>query len=104
VPERTADYRKLQHTAELLRTARHRWIPEPQFLELSAAFDAANPNWITNAGGLMGAAVCDECCGLEAAVPSLMSWMGDASRFPQLWCQTANETLARARSIAASAS
>jgi len=51
----------------------------------------------------MGVAVFDECCGLDMAVASLMSRMGDASRFPARWCRAANETLARALAIAAQA-
>ncbi len=103
VPERENAFCKLQHTANLLRAARQRWIPQSDFDELLATFDSACPGWITNAGGLMGAAVCDEYCGLDMAVPSLMSWMADDSRFSQRWCKAANETLERARSIAAQA-
>ncbi len=101
VPEREDAYRKLQHAANLLREARQRWIPQADFDALIVSFDSTAKGWIKRAGGLMGAAVCDECCGLDMAVPSLMSWMGDASRFPARWCQSANETLERARAIAA---
>jgi hypothetical protein len=103
VPEREADYLKLQHAASPLRAARQRWIPQADFDDLIAGFDASSQGWITSAGGLMGAAVCDECCGLDTAVPSLMSWMDDGSRFPPPWRRAANETLERARSIAARA-
>jgi hypothetical protein len=103
VPEREAAYRKLYHAANLLRAARQRWIPQAAFDELSAGFDSSSQGWIKSAGGLMGAAVCDERCGLDTAVPSLMSWMDD-DRFPLRWRRAANETLERARSIAAQAS
>lgn len=103
VPERVDAYRKLQHAADLLRESRQRWIPQADFDALIVSFDATAQGWIQRAGGLMGAAVCDECCGLDMAVPSLMSWMGDASRFPARWCRAANETLERARAIAARA-
>ena len=103
VPEREEAYRKLQHAANLLREARQRWIPQTDFGDLIVVFDSAAQAWIERAGGLMGAAVCNECCGLDLAVPSLMSWMGDSSRFPARWFRAANETLVRARAIAAQA-
>ena len=103
VPEKEPDYRKLQHTANLLRETRRRWISQTAFDELRVSFDTHATDGIERAGGLIGAAVCDECCGLDQAVPSLMSWLADASRFSPRWCHAVSETLERARQIAAQA-
>jgi hypothetical protein len=103
VPERAEAYQKLRLTGERLREARSAWISPVDFDALMASFDATSGGWIERAGGLMGAAVCDECCGLKLAVPSLISWMDDATRFSPQWCAAVRETLARAHSIAAQA-
>ncbi len=103
VPARSEAYQKLLHSADRLREARTAWISQADFDALMASFDASSGGWIERAGGLLGAAVCDECCGLTHAVPSLLSWMDDASRFSPQWCAAVSETLDRARAIAAQA-
>jgi hypothetical protein len=103
VPEREAAYRTLRHTADRLRAARQAWIPQQPFDALIESFDATSGGWINGAGGLIGAAVCDECNGLDLAVPSLLSWMGDTTRFSLQWCAAVAETLRHAHSLAAQA-
>jgi hypothetical protein len=98
VPEKETDYRKLRHSADLLREARRAWIPQERFDELTEYFyRVTRIRWSERAGGLMGAAVCDECSGLDMAVPSLLAWMGDANRFSPQWCAAVSETISRAR-------
>jgi hypothetical protein len=103
VPERIDVYQKLHHAGDRLREARTAWISQVEFDRLMESFDATSGGWIERAGGLMGAAVCDECCGLTRAVPSLMSWMDDTTRFSPQWCAAVNDTLGHARAIAAQA-
>jgi hypothetical protein len=50
-------------------------------------------------GELLGAAVADECAGLDQAVPSLAAWMCEPSRFPTSWIRAVEETLVRARAL-----
>lgn len=102
VPQRKSLYQKLQHPADQLRAARRAWIAQADFDALIVSFDASSGGWIKNAGGLMGAAVCDECNGLEMAVPSLLSWMLDATRISPQWCAAVTETVAQARRLVAS--
>ena len=83
--------------AQSLRTARQDWISPPYFTALAASFDSATSLILGNGGGLLVAAVCDECGGLTEAVPSLVRWMGDPERFPADWCTAVEATLARAR-------
>jgi hypothetical protein len=101
IPERAADYRKLRQAAIGLREARCRWIAQADFDTLAAAFAANAGGGVQNAGGLLVAAVCDQCCGLAEALPSLTRWLGDADRFSSQWCAAIAETIARVRALVA---
>lgn len=96
-PERAADYGKLRQAAQLLRSARLTVLPEADFTAIAATFNARCDGELRNAGGLLVAAVCDEYCGLTEAVPSLLSWLGDARVFSPEWCAASAETLALVR-------
>jgi hypothetical protein len=97
VPDRVADYGKLQQAAGVLRAARQKWITQADFDALAARFEANAGNGCRNTGGLLIAAVCDECNGLSEAVPSLSVWLGDENRFSPQWCAAVAQTLAAAR-------
>ncbi len=101
IPARKAAYRKLHQAAAVLRAARQAWIAEADFEALAASFASNAGPGLRNAGGLVVAAVCDECCGLVEAVPSLTVWLADSGRFPPRWCAAVAETLAQARAVAA---
>ena len=101
VPERTADYAKLQRAAKNLREARQAWIAQADFEALVSRFDSTSGGGLMRAGELLVAAVCDECSGLVEAVPSLTNWLCDPGRFPPQWCIAASETLAGSRALAA---
>lgn len=98
VPEKEPDYAKLKHAANLLCEERCSWMHQSEFDKLILFFDSRSQGWIRNAGGLFGAAVCDELSGLDKAVPALMSWMLD-SRFSLKWRTAAEETLEKARGL-----
>jgi hypothetical protein len=101
LPGRASNYSKLQLAAQMLRDERQTVIPQTNFNALVAQFDSASGAGLEAAGGLLVAAVCDECCGLPEAVPSLQSWLGAPEHFPPQWCAAVSDTLARARALAA---
>jgi hypothetical protein len=100
VPERAASYSKLQHAARGLCEEREAQIASSDFEILVANFEAASGAGLERAGGLLVAAVCDECCGLNEAVSSLVSWLGDPGRFSLRWCAAVAATLEQARELA----
>jgi hypothetical protein len=101
VPDRAVEYFKLHNAAQVLREERLAVISESGFHALVAAFDSASGEGIKGAGGLLVAAVCDECCGLVEAVPSLVGWLGSPTRFSSKWCVAITGTLTQARRLAA---
>lgn len=96
-PERAVEYAKLRHAAQILRSARLAFLPLSDFDALAAAFNARSDSELGNVGGLLAAAVCDECCGLTEAVPSLLSWLGNPDIFSPEWCAAITETLTQIR-------
>ena len=101
VPEESARFHKLLNAARLLRSARQSRISQHDFEALAAAFESSSGAGIGNAGGLLVAAACDEGCGLDQAVSSLIGWLGDPGRFSAQWCSAVAATLAHDRSLAA---
>ena len=101
VPWRLDSYHKRGAAAQALRDERNHWIPQSDFDTLSALFEARSGEGMRGGGGLLVAAVCDECCGLAEAVPSLIKWLGASERFPPQWCAAVFEILAVAREAAA---
>ncbi len=99
IPARAQDYRKLQQAAFLLRDARCRWLSQADFDTLAAAFESSSGGGLRNAGGLVPAAVCDACCGLAEAIPSLTAWLADERRFSSQWCSAVAQTVARAQAL-----
>ncbi|MEI7430821.1 MAG: hypothetical protein WCL27_10225 [Betaproteobacteria bacterium] len=99
VPERAASYAKLQHAACVLREERQAQIAQSDFDTLVADFENAAGAGLEGAGGLLVAAVCDECCGLREAVPALLVWFGDPGRFSLRWCASVAATLEQARAL-----
>ncbi|HIJ37752.1 MAG TPA: hypothetical protein HPP80_02550 [Rhodospirillaceae bacterium] len=103
VPNRIAKYRKLLTAAQKLRQERQSWIAEIDFLALAADFEKNAGGELENAGGLIVSAVCDSFCGLDLALPSLVFWLGDASRFSSQWCAAVENTAESARALASQA-
>lgn len=101
IPKRRIKYRKLLKAAEGLREARHDWISQPDFEMLAATFAANSGSGIPHGGEMLVSAVCDECCGITKAVPSLVIWLGDPTRFSAQWCAALNQTVDGARAMAA---
>jgi hypothetical protein len=101
VPERAFEYFKLHCAAQVLREERLAVISQSDFDALVAEFESASGSGIKGAGALLVAAVCDEYCGLAEAVPSLVVWLGNPTRFSPKWCVAATDTLTRARRLAA---
>lgn len=105
-PERAAHYETLGRCAANLRALRRAHMPDDAFAALDAAFDArVGAPWnrrLRRMGGILAAAVADECAGLSHAVTSVESWATDAERFPdEPWIAAVRETIAGARAAAA---
>jgi hypothetical protein len=100
VPERAGDYCKLRHAAQELRQARLVWISQSDFDALVGTFAATCGDGLINSGSLLVSAVCDECCGLTEAVPTLTAWLSDAQRFSPQWRAAVAATLMHARNLA----
>ena len=100
MPARLARHQKLMRAAQSLRSARQSRISQADFDALSADFETGAGIGLTNVGGLLVAAVCDEACGISKAVPNLTIWLDDPERFSSQWCSAVGETLTRARALA----
>lgn len=104
VPERRDCYRGLLLAAEQLRDEREGVLHAAR---VEALLHAHGPTLHDEMGiapaeaaTLAIAAVADEKHGIAQAVPSLMSWLGDASRFSPAWVAALQRTLIAARSPA----
>lgn len=100
IPERQADHAKLRHAAAVLRAERQAVIPQHAFDRLAAGFVERGGNPVANFGGLVVSAVCDEACGLEFAVPSLVGWAENHESFPAPWRSALKDLLDDARRMA----
>ncbi len=102
-PVRRQAYRVLGLAAERMAEERRRVLDDQELRMFGADFDArVGPEWsprLRRTGELLAAAVADECGGLAQAVPSLVSWMSEPSRFPTPWIRAVEGTLLRARSL-----
>jgi len=102
-PARRPAYDVLAQVAERMAGERRQVLEDQELRMFGEDFDArVGPEWslrLPGAGGLLAAAVADECRGLAQAVPSLASWMREPSRFPAPWIHAVEETLLRARSL-----
>lgn len=104
MPGRERTYATLLGAANLLREQRVAHIEEAMFAAQSAAFaQQVGDDWdarLPETGALLFAAVADEKVGIARAVPSLVSWMTDASLFPPRWIDAVRSTVDRARELA----
>ncbi|HEX5750192.1 MAG TPA: hypothetical protein VFZ09_28435 [Archangium sp.] len=102
-PARRQDYDVLFRVAERMAGERRRILGDDELRMFGEDFDArVGPEWsqrLHGAGVLLAAAVADEYGGLAQAVPSLVSWMKEPSRFPAPWIRAVEQTLVRARSL-----
>ena len=99
VPGGSARYAKLGRAAERLRKLRCARMAQGDFDAVAADFDLTAGAGIDNVGCLLACAVCDERGGSDRAVPSLVSWLGDAGRFSHRWCSAVTRAVANARSM-----
>jgi hypothetical protein len=100
-PAHPEDPGVLLRVAERMAGERRRHLEDAELRALGVDFDArVGPEWsrrLRGTGELLGASVADECAGLAQAVPSLVAWMCEPSRFPTSWIHAVEETLVRAR-------
>ncbi|MBV5336536.1 MAG: hypothetical protein J0653_00545, partial [Deltaproteobacteria bacterium] len=82
---------------QVLRSARLAFLSQEDFDVITAAFDVRTEYQLRNAGGLVAAAVCDECCGLPEAVPSLLNWLVNPDIFADSWCEAVRDTILQTR-------
>lgn len=97
LPERQADFDKLRHAAAVLRAERQAVISQDACDALAAGFVERGGDLVGNFGGLVVSAVCDESCGLEFAVPSLVGWADNDERFSADWRAALKELLDHVR-------
>jgi hypothetical protein len=101
VPERCDTYARLLRVAEGLQSTLDARLPAEAAESLSARFDeTADAAWsarLPHMGRILAAAVADESVGLSNAVDAVVSWAGDAQRFPRSWVEAVHATVAAAR-------
>ena len=101
IPERKSHYEKLLLASGHLQEARCRYLAQDKLQVLSEAFDrAVGREWfekLPHTGYLLASAVADEMAGCEGAVENLCKWMADPARFPSVWMNAVEATLAQAR-------
>ncbi len=104
LPERAERYEKLHMSADTLRQAREKRIPEKLLQTLSNQFDQqvgtemADP--YRHTGKLLVAAVVDEKNSIDGAVEALTTWLTDEKRFSNEWITAVNQTIKKARNAA----
>lgn len=85
--------------AESLRKSRTRHLSDAALRSLETAFRqavGATPP-VPDAPTLVASAVADELEGLDRAVPSLLEWLGDETRFGSSWSQAVKGLVEQAR-------
>lgn len=101
IPEREATYVALLGAAQMLREQRLAFMDEAVFAAQSTAFaQQVGDEWdakLPETGALLVAAVADERAGITRAVPSLVGWMTEPSRFPPRWIDAVRGTIERVR-------
>ena len=101
IPGRAPLYASLLAAARMLREQRQAAIDEAVGAALAREFServgAELDERLPETGALLVAAVADEEAGIGRAVPSLVGWMTDASRFPARWTAAVRATVAAAR-------
>jgi hypothetical protein len=104
VPEKRTSYDTLLRMSMMFREERFSHLDETTSAELAETFDrhlgSTSNNDLPEAGALLVAAVADERSGVDRAVDSLMEWLADPVRFPDVWVTAANMTVAAARELA----
>jgi hypothetical protein len=104
-PAGSEPYAGLLRAAGRLRAERERWVGDALLEELAEGFavrvGSEELARLPEAGRLLAAAVADERCGSEQAVPSLKGWLADPSQFSEAWVKAVRATLQDARDRAA---
>ena len=101
VPERSDTYARLLRVANGLQSTLDARLPPEAVEALAARFEAtADAAWrarLPHMARILAAAVADESVGLANAVDAVVSWAGDAKRFPPGWVDAVHAAVAAAR-------
>lgn len=100
IPGNRDDHNKLLDAAAGLRSERQSIVSQQAFDALVAEFAQTGGNAIPNFGGLIVSAVCDEICGIDAAVSSITHWLETSSPVPHDDQNAVARLIARTRQIA----
>jgi hypothetical protein len=100
IPSGSADYGKLQADAAVLGNERRAIIPQASFDNLADEFATQGGTSIPNFGGLIVSAVCDEACGIDAAVASMTQWVETGDKRSRNELDAVTGLIHRARQIA----
>lgn len=101
IPDRRSQYEKLLLASDDLLKLRRQHISDEAFQALSAAFDREVgpelPAKFPRMGELIVCSVVDDKAGIETVAESVHQWMTDPARFPSVWVNAVEATLAKAR-------
>lgn len=104
IPDLAPAYANLLTGAEWLATERRAHVGDDVLRDLTLTFDSrVAPEWserLPETGALLAAAVADDRAGVENAVASLVSWLADPARFPDVWIAAVETTLREAQALA----
>jgi hypothetical protein len=100
IPSGSADYGKLLAAASVLGKERRSIIPQASFDKLAAEFATQDGDFIPNLGGLIVSAVCDESCGIDAAVASVTQWIETCDKPSRNGLGAVTDLIRQARQIA----
>lgn len=101
-PRRASRYRNLHIASLQLRRRRRSQISLLRFRSIAAEFEAkveGLPGRVERMGEIVVAAAADEGLGILNAVPSLVDWTCDATRFSADWIEAVQEALAGAERV-----
>ena len=100
VPQREPSYAMLRRASEALREERHGILGQSDFASLDGDFAQDGGDLVKNFGGLVISAVCDEVCGIEFAVSSLLAWVQNYPQGSPQWRSAVSRLLHAARQSA----
>jgi hypothetical protein len=101
LPPAAERHRALATWAARLGAQREAAIASERLAALESDFDARvgeeRAARFPRTGALLAAAMADEACGIENALPSLVGWMADRGRFDDEWVRAVEATVKQAR-------
>ncbi|MCX8070454.1 MAG: biliverdin-producing heme oxygenase [Thermodesulfovibrionales bacterium] len=96
-PERENLYIKLNHTQEMLKTQRLKFINEERLKKAEEDFfqkiNDEERKRLPDAIKILSSSICDESIGIAGSLKSVVDWLCDENRFSIQWIKAINDTL-----------